>query len=110
MLKIYDNDISFTKGDTVRLTMQLYSHNKKMDIGTKDIITFSVKKKYSDKDYVIHKKFIGTANIILLPQDSSTIAVGDYVYDIEIKFENGSVYTPSIGNLHITNEVTADEQ
>lgn len=108
MLVINKSDISFTKGDTVRLGMQIYRNNKKLPLANGDEVVFSIKRDFEDTDYILTKTFINNANIYLSNEETSKISVGDYVYDVQVKFANNSIYTICVGNLHVTNEVTAN--
>lgn len=88
--------ITLTKGDTFKRTLSL----KEKSTGNPyipvvgDSIRFAAKKKYKDEECVILKTIpIDVMLLHLAPGDTKDLAVGDYVYDIQITYANGDVDT-----------------
>jgi hypothetical protein len=47
----------------------------------------------------------GTLRFDLTPADTTALGDAEWVYDIQIKLDNGSVYTPEVGTLELTPDV-----
>lgn len=101
--------ITLTKGDTFKRTLNL----KKKTTGepyiptSGDSIRFAAKKKYKDDECVILFDIpYDTLLVHITPAMTKDLAVGDYVYDIQITYENGDVDTfiPN-AKLTLTDEV-----
>lgn len=90
-----DGTIQLTRGDTARLSVGIENEltNEPYAIRSGDILTFSVKKTVKDSEYCFQKKITGTDLFKIEPEDTSTLAFGDYKYDIQIDTEDGDRYT-----------------
>lgn len=88
--------IILTKGDTFKRTLTL-KEKSTGEVYTPvegDSIRFAAKKKYKDAECVIFKNIpISVMLLHLEPEDTKDLAVGDYVYDIQITYANGDVDT-----------------
>lgn len=101
--------IILTKGDTFKRTLTL-KEKSTGEVYTPvegDSIRFAAKKKYKDTECAILKDIpISIMLLHLAPEDTKDLAVGDYVYDIQITYANGDVDTfIDKAKLTITEEV-----
>ena len=73
----------------------------------RDSIRFALKKDYSDRNPVILKTVdVEDLLLKLLPSDTKRLPYGDYVYDVELTQEDGTVDTfIARARLRITEEV-----
>ena len=95
MLKIDGTTIRLTRGDTLRVSIALkdYEGNDYTPLQG-DVIRFALKKRYEDQRPLIHKIIDNeTLMLVLEPNDTKDLPFGDYVYDIEITFNDGTVDT-----------------
>lgn len=95
MLKIDGTTIRLTRGDTLKIAISLKDyegHDYTPSQG--DVIRFALKKRYEDSRPLIHK-IIDNSDLMLVlePSDTKDLSFGDYVYDIEITFNDGTVDT-----------------
>ncbi|HWS31055.1 MAG TPA: hypothetical protein VN512_13195 [Clostridia bacterium] len=85
------NRMRLTRGDTARFSVTVLNPD-----GTEytpqedDVITFTVKKHSAAVTAAITKM---GQSIVLEPADTSTLDVGEYVWDIDITLANGDVHT-----------------
>lgn len=96
MLNISDTGvIKLTRGDTAKISVGILSDNSDSEYAIKDTdkLTFTVKKKTKDKDYLLQKTAIGSTLIHIKPEDTNSMAFGKYVYDIQLDTSEGDVYT-----------------
>lgn len=108
MLSIERNRIRITRGDTLRLTIQIKDQNNndyKPEDG--DTIRFACKKYYDDEMPLIIKNIpTESMELHLNPEDTKGMEQpSDYVYDIQVTLSNGDVYTVVSGIFEITEEV-----
>lgn len=94
--------ISLTRGDTVKIKVGLTKDGVEYIPQPGDSIRFAVKStkmlpdksEYQDTDPLINKQIpINTMTLVLDPQDTKPLPFGNYVYDMEITFEDGTVDT-----------------
>ena len=97
--KVNGTNITLTRGDTFSATLTLYQGDQEYVPQEGDSIRFAVKhptmtagqQDYSDVEPVILKQIdTQTMTLILDPEDTSDLGFGNYVYDIEITFSDGS--------------------
>lgn len=95
MVSLKGTKITLTRGDTFKMKINLSDTSGKSYIPkTGDIITFGVKKSYSDATCLIQKTIPNdTLTLHISPEDTKTMDFGDYVWDAQIKFANGDVNT-----------------
>ena len=89
------NKITLTRGDTLKCKINLfYSDGSPYVPAAGDKCRFALKKVYTDANYIILKS-IPTATMILQldPNDTKPLDFGTYTYDIEMTFDDGTVYT-----------------
>ena len=94
--------ISMTRGDTLRVAVSMTRDGTAYTPENGDVVRFAVKnkrmtagsKEYYDTDPIILKTIPnGTMILELLPADTKEFDFGEYVYDIQITFADGTVDT-----------------
>ena len=94
--------ISMTRGDTLRVAVSMTRNGEPYTPENGDVVRFAAKhkkmksgdKEYSDVEPLILKTIPnGTMVLELVPSDTKDLDFGEYVYDIEITFEDGTVDT-----------------
>lgn len=100
------NKITLTRGDTFRVQFEIMANDEVYTPSAEDSVRFSMKKTYASNVVLIHKD-IDTETMVLTlsPEDTKELAFGNYVYDVEITFANGDVYTFISGWFELTPEV-----
>ena len=95
MLSLIGTTIKLTRGDTAKIQLELYQSNgSRYHPNVRDVIRFAAKKKYTDETVLIHKVIPNDSLVLQLdPVDTKDLQFGEYVYDVEITFENGDVDT-----------------
>ena len=107
MLYIDGTTIRMTRGDTVYLTVPLTSTTEAYEMGSSDTLTFSVKRRERDTEYVFQKVSQGNNSFHIEPSDTAALPFGVYKYDVQLNTGDGDVYTvipPS--TLELLMEVT----
>lgn len=94
--------IYLTRGDSFSAVLTLRQGEQEYTPAEGDVIRFAMKspkmtsggKEFVDEEPLI-LKFIdhGTMSLDIEPEDTKSLPFGDYVYDIEITFEDGTVDT-----------------
>lgn len=101
-VKIKNNKIEMTRGDTLRVLVGITVDENPYSPVVGEAVRFAVKnrtlkaggKEYSDNDPLILKDIpIATMILELQPQDTKPLGFGMYCYDIQITFEDGTVST-----------------
>lgn len=97
------NEIRLTRGDTLKCTILLKDENGKDYIPDEgDVVNFALRHSamnskrtaYKDEEPLIEKEVPTSTMLLQLnPEDTESLEFGDYVYDVEITFEDGSVDT-----------------
>lgn len=107
MLNISGSNIELTRGDTLRLTVEIKNSNGTTYTPAQgDVVRFAAKRHYYDTQTAIHKTIPNDTQLLhLVPSDTSNLPVGDYVYDIELTYANGDVDTFISGKLVLVDEV-----
>lgn len=100
-----ENVIYLTRGDSADFKINVYTiGGNEYEIKDTDTITFTLKRSTSDKENLFQK----TGNIIRInPNDTKDLSYGEYVYDVQLNFDNGDVDTiiePT--RFYVTEEVT----
>lgn len=102
MVKIIDNAITMTRGDTLRATVTITRDGEAYTPVTGDTVRFALKRdvlngaktEYKDAEPLVLKDIpIDTLLLQLDPEDTKHLGFGSYVYDIQITFADGSVDT-----------------
>ena len=102
MVKIENNVITATQGDTVETTVSIYIRDGQSDNyipyepANNDVIRFAIKSSYKD-EVPIFTKIIpnNTLQLRLESEDTKLLKARrkPYVYDVEITLANSTVYT-----------------
>lgn len=104
-------NIQVYRGDSLSLDGVIKNQDGDIVNLTGGVIKFSVKKKQTDPTYIISKTCAitspteGKFNVFLSPTETA-IPVGDYVYDIQLQFGAGSVYTVRKGVFTVIQDIT----
>lgn len=89
-----DGSIELTRGDTARFTIDINDDEGQVYImQSSDELVFTVKDDIDDIEPVIQKIVTGDNMIHIEPKDTSELDFGNYIYDAELRMENGDVYT-----------------
>ena len=100
--KIEGNVIRHTRGDTLRLKVEILKDEAKYNPRDGDIVRFALKHKdltedkteFEDKDPLILKVIPNDSMVLeLAPDDTKPLGFGQYAYDIQITFADGTVDT-----------------
>lgn len=95
MIKIKKNVISLTRGDTLRTIVEINLEDGSPyipDLG--DVITFGLKYTINDTECIFEKNIpIDTMELHIAPEDTKELPYGSYVYDVQIQFAGGDIYT-----------------
>ena len=96
------NKIEMTRGDTLKVLIEIEDGDQTYTPLVGDTVRFYLKhnqmdgkrKEYKDANPLVTKT-VPTETMILelVPNDTKALDFGDYVYDLEIEFANGSVDT-----------------
>ena len=98
--------ITLIRGDTLKMQVSIFINKQPYTPASGDVIRFAMKQSMSSSKVLIHKIIPNDTLILhLLPSDTKRLAFGNYVYDIEITFENGDVDTFITGKLRLEPEV-----
>ena len=108
---VQDTNMSMIRGDTLAFAVEIAGLEQNLEVAK-----FSCKKNYSSRDYAFQKTLNdGITKICddkyrvrVAPEDTADLAIGDYVYDLEIRV-NGDVYTIMKGRLRLIEDVTRGE-
>ena len=100
-------EIFLTRGDTLKVTINLLKDGLLYQPEEGDVIRFAMKKNFDRRARVLINKVIpnDTLELHLEPEDTKKYNFGDYVYDIQITFANGDVYTFIKGVIRLEEEV-----
>lgn len=101
MLKIKDNSIYLTRGDTAYLQVGLEGY----DVKDGDVIKFSVKKNFDDLEYAFQLVMPAGQVFNIIPTDTKELPYGSYFYDVELQTVLDEVFTVVGGMLWLLEEV-----
>lgn len=91
MLKISNQNITLTRGDTARIKLGITRGGETYDFSA-DTVVFSVKKSTTAPEYVFQKT-VQDGVVTILPTDTASLLYGTYVYDVQLTTEGGDVCT-----------------
>lgn len=93
MIVVDDKTIKLSKGDTLYLGISFNG-----DVPSDDTIAiFSIKQNSRNPESIIEKTHYiddGKIDIILESEDTNSLDVGNYIWDVRLKYSNGDVFTP----------------
>jgi hypothetical protein len=91
MYKIDGTTIRLTRGDSFAAEIWIKRNDEYYTPVEGDVITFSMKKTYLDGQPLITKVIPNDSmQLVLDPSDTASLPFGEYVYDIDIIFVDGS--------------------
>ena len=100
--KITGNTITLTRGDTLRVLVTLTYDGEEYIPQEGDALQFALKRRlynakkteFLDEEPLILKDIpIDTQTLVLEPEDTKSLGFGQYAYDIQITFADGTVDT-----------------
>lgn len=106
--RVNGTDIELTRGDTFKRTLVLTdAAGNPFTPSSGDEIRFALKKKVKDETVLINRVIPNDTLLLKIePADTKNLPFGDYVYDIQITYENGDVDTfITISKFKLTEEV-----
>jgi len=94
MLKINrDKSIELTRGDSAKIILSVTKDDGSDYNINGDTVRFSVKRSVDSSDMVFQKSMTTGCIINILPEDTASLAYGEYVYDVELTTTSGDVCT-----------------
>lgn len=102
MLKLFGNNITMTRGDTVRLALSLKNADgTPYELQEGDKVYFSIR----TEEMVISREV--TDEVVIYPADTAELEYGTYDYDVEVVLANGDVNTVIVAKVEVMKEVRA---
>ena len=94
MYNIYGTKIHLTRGDTLIANLEIKRDAEPYIPAAGDTIRFAMKKDYNDDEPLIIKTIDNNEMVLKLDSsDTKSLEFGEYVYDIQITMEDGTVDT-----------------
>lgn len=94
MYTIKGTTITLTKGDSFYCQLSLTKDGEAYTPEANDVITFGMKKNYTDSETVLTATIPNdTMMLHLTPDMTKELACGKYEYDIQIEFADGDIDT-----------------
>ena len=109
MVKIENNAITITRGDTLETTIQISTSERDVFVPSSgDVIRFALKSSYKDEEPLIVKQ-IPNDSLVLRLESAETKQLAarlrPYVYDVQLTTPDGTVDTFLSGTLTVVEEV-----
>lgn len=107
-------NITMPRGDIRPVRFTVYNQDGTESNIAFDEIYFTVKKKYTDNDYIFQKRLTagtieavedGGYQFVIESEDTDNLRIGNYVFDIEL-VQGTEIKQTTVGTLVLTNEVT----
>lgn len=115
MINIEGTTITMTRGDTLRIFIELKRDNEIYTPVSGDEVRFALKRpifnakrtEYKEEFPLLYKVIPNDTMVLELePEDTKSLGFGEYVYDLQITFSDGTVDTfISTATLKLTPEV-----
>ena len=101
------NKITLTKGDNAELTVKIIDSNGvQRGIYDDDVIALTVRKTADSEEVALSKTAVD-GKITFTPEDTNSLSVGLYCYDIQLTTFGGKIYTVvPLSVFEISQEVT----
>lgn len=95
MVQINGTSITMTRGDTLCVQVNLTQNGEPYTPVEGDAITFAMKRSAYDSGEPLLVKSVPTDTLMLelLPTDTATLAFGEYAYEMQMEFDDGTVDT-----------------
>ena len=112
--RILGTTIFLTRGDTLRVQVDIAKDNEPYVLGNDDKVRFALKRSamtidqtaYVDTEPLIRKNIpVDTLLLQLDPEDTKALPFGEYAYDLQLTTADGVVDTFIMGILRLTPEV-----
>lgn len=101
MLKIEDNNIYLSKGDTAIIDITLTYDGEPWEMLEGDKIIFSIKRNINF-NYAVFSREYSTNQIEIFASDTETLSFGEYDYSLTYIHTSGAVDTFLVGKFIIT--------
>jgi hypothetical protein len=107
MLYINGNEIKLTRGDTAYLKVPIYTNNgEEYVMSGDDALVITVKKEVNG-ELAFQRTTVGNNTLHITPRDTSVLAFGVYVYDVQLNKGDGDVFTViPVSTFEVLQEVT----
>lgn len=114
MVEVYSNAIYMTRGDTLRLKVGIMVDGEAYAPQEGDVVRFAMKHsalnreltEYTDSTPLVEKTIPNDTLVLeLTPNDTKSLGFGQYDYDIQITFNDGTVSTFISSTLKLMKEV-----
>lgn len=94
MLKIEENNITITRGDSASISVGLTNPDgTDYTLQNGDILIFTVKVNCMTEDIIIQKDISTDGLINIIPSDTNELNYGSYIYDVQLTQAGGTVNT-----------------
>ena len=94
MVKIENNNICLTRGDTLNLEISLIADGTPYTMSQNDKLYLTIRK--SDKNVVFEQVLTGSNIFEIDTEDTATFDLGNYIYSVTAIFEDNSRATPIV--------------
>lgn len=114
MVSVDNNKVTMTRGDTLRLKVNIWVNEELYTPEVGDVVRFAMKHNvlnadgtdFADAEPLVEKPIPNDTLILeLVPNDTKPLGFGKYAYDIEITFADGTVDTFISETIKLTKEV-----
>lgn len=109
MVRIENNAITITKGDTLETTIQISTSERDVFVPSSgDVIRFALKSSYKDEEPLIVKQIPNDTLVLRLESAETKLLTArrrPYVYDVQLTTPDGTVDTFLSGTLTVVEEV-----
>ena len=114
MVEVNGNKITMTRGDTLRIKVDITVDGETYEPVNGDVVRFalkhdslnSTKTEFTDTEPLVLKTIPNETLVLELePEDTKSLGFGKYAYDIQITFEDGTVDTFISDRVVLTKEV-----
>jgi uncharacterized membrane protein YkoI len=93
MLKVVNNAIYLTRGDTAILQLSIKQDDgSDYAIADTDNVLFTIKKSTKEKTVILQKSVMD-GKIKINPEETSSLEYGTYFYDVQLRKGDGTVAT-----------------
>ena len=84
MLKVTNNNIVLTRGDSGVFKLDVQDAEQQEYDFSGDTVVMTVKKSCTDKQHILQKTFDESGQVVFSPEDTQDLPMGDYVYDVQL--------------------------
>lgn len=112
-MNVTGTEISMIRGNSESITLALEENGTSIPFESDDTVYFTIKKRLEDTENALQKVITvfdeGSAVIEITPEDTKSLELGEYIYDIQLTRADGKITTiipPSL--FLIEGEVTRE--